>query len=140
MKIIFTDLIKEIQDVHSTENGNFYFFENYVISEIHEGVIYNWEAAQELILLINAHYGPKSSINFISNRVNKYSIVPTDWIKFYNNQYSSRLNSYSIVSYTNSNLLNIMIEKLFMKVSANHFSDINLAIHSINSQNTLESA
>ena len=140
MKTIFTNLIKEIQDVHSIDCGNFYFFDNYVISEIHTGKSHNWETTQELIQLIIAHYGPKPSINLISNRVNNYSIAPTDWVKFYNSKYNSMLNSYSIVTYNNSNLLNIIIEKLFLKVSAKHFSDIQHALNWINNKNRLESA
>ena len=140
MKIILTDLIKDIEDVHSTDYGNYYFFENYVVTEIHYGVTYTWEIAQELIQLIIAHYGHDASINLISNRVNNYSIVPTDWIKFQKSEYSNLINSYSIITYNESSELNVMIEKLFLKIKANHFNDIYHALNWINFKNILESA
>jgi len=140
MKTILSDLIKDIQDVHSTDHGNYYFFENYVISEINQGVTYNLETAQELIQLIIGHYGREASINLISNRVNNYSIVPTDWIKFQKSEYGTMLNSYSIVTYNDSSELNIMIEKLFLNIKVNHFNDVHHALNWINFEDLLESA
>ena len=132
MKVIISNLLDDIEDVHISKYANYYFFENYVISEVHEGETYNWEAAQELISLIYSHYGENPSINLVSNRINNYALVPTDWIRFFNSKHSSFINSISIVTYNTSNLLNIMIEKLFIKMKVNHFNELDHAINWLN--------
>jgi hypothetical protein len=61
--------------------GTYYFFTNFVISEINEGEDFDWEKAKLTIAEILNFYGKDSRIGFIINRVNKYSIDPQNWIK-----------------------------------------------------------
>lgn len=127
MKVIDTYLAELIEDVHITKYGKYYFFKNLIISEIDEGVIYNWEAAQEIIDVIYEYYGENPSVSYISNRINKYSFVPTDWIKFYKSRHNF-LNNYAVVTYSNKGLSNALLEKLFLKTKVQHFTKLHAAI------------
>ena len=64
-------------------HGTYYFFEKFIISEISSGVVFDWALAKEIIDVANAFYGEDINISYISNRVNKYSLNPIDWIKFF---------------------------------------------------------
>lgn len=105
---IYTQLIEE----HQLEFGDFYFFDNLVISEIHEEVLFNWEKAKIVIDIAERIYGKGCQPYYISNRIYKYSIIPKDWIRFFNNRYT--IKAYLIVTYNSStSIMNLMFEKLF---------------------------
>ena len=65
--------------------GNFYFFEKFVISEIHEGEHFDWEKVQQIMKITFHYYKENFKIAYISNRVNSYSMEPQTWIKFKKN-------------------------------------------------------
>ena len=128
MKVENLNIQDAVEDIHISEFGVFYFFKNFVIAEIHQGVIYNWDNAQDVIKAIDEHYGDNAKICYISNRINKYSINPTDWIKFYNSHSNNKLNGYAIVSYSKIGRINALIEKLFIKANFERFSNLYDAI------------
>ncbi len=78
MLVAESKLKHELQDVYILSTGMFYFFDDFIISEMNEGVHFNWEAAQDIIELALNHYGSDSKISYISNRVNSYSIEAQD--------------------------------------------------------------
>lgn len=95
--------------------GRFYFFDNFLISELFEGIHFDWEKIQEVIGMIIDHYGEHPQIGHISNRIHSYSIEPQLWLNFYK-QYNFIVAS-AIISYSDFNYMNATIEKHFAKSS-----------------------
>ena len=122
MKVENSNIKDHIEDIHVSENGIYYFFKDFVIAEIHQGVIYTWDSAQDIIQAAHEHYGENPNICYITNRVNKYSIKPTDWLKFFNTK--NKLNGYAIISYSKNGWINALIEKLFIKTKFERFSNL----------------
>ena len=61
--------------------GSFYFYRNFVIGEIKEGIITTHENSKELFKLGKEYYGLTTPFVYISNRVNSYSFDPTGHYK-----------------------------------------------------------
>ena len=121
-----TDFFRNIKQVREFEFGIFYFFDGLVISEMKDGVIFNWKMAQKAIDAAREVLGENAPIAYISNRINSYYIVPTDWIKFYKNR--EQLNFYSVVGYTKGNIISLYLERLFFRSSIRKFNDLEEAI------------
>lgn len=126
MTIIDSTLADSILDIHITDQGNFYFLEGIVISEINEGITYTWEEAEKVIKTVHAFYGPKISVCYISNRINNYSVKPSDWLKFYRN--NNTLNGYAVVTKSEKSWFNALMEKVFSKAEVERFEDLYEAI------------
>lgn len=126
MRIKDANLTEEVQDINLSEYGYYYFFEDFIIAEINQGVSYNWEAAKDIIEAAYKHYGNDISVCYITNRVNKYSVNPADWLKFFKQEHT--LNGYAIVSYTERSWINATLEKLFLNTKVEHFTDLKQAI------------
>ena len=103
----------------SSNRGVFYFCTDYIISEIKEGITFNWETAQQVIELAYAHYGREAKISYISNRINSYSLVPQYWLKFFSARHT--LLSFAVVTYTKAGLMNVVLEKMFFKSKIKRF-------------------
>lgn len=95
--------------------GKYYFFDNFLISEIAEGIHFDWNKAEKLIAEIIKFYGKNVQVGFISNRINHYSVDPQNWVKL-EKKYTF-LTASAIVIYNNSNFMNASIEKQFAKKS-----------------------
>jgi len=108
--------------------GNFFVFEGFVVSEINEGVIYSWENHARLVTRDITEIIPEySNLIYISNRIYSYSVVPSDWIKFFNNQFELR--AYAVVGHTTGSFLNMVIEALFFKKNIKQFTNLEEAIN-----------
>ncbi len=95
--------------------GNFYLCEKFFISELKEGVHFNWEKIQIVMDKIVKHYEFGTSLAYISNRVNSYSFDPQTWKKTLDT-YKIIVAS-SIVAYTSFTFYNASLEKVFSKRS-----------------------
>lgn len=126
MKIIDSTLANEIKDVYVSDYGNFYFLEGIVISEIEEGVTFTWDEAVKAIEAVKAFYGPNFNVCYISNRVNNYSVKPSDWLKFYRK--NNKLVGYAVVTKSENSWFNALMEKLFSKIEIERFEDLYEAI------------
>ncbi|MGB6268010.1 MAG: hypothetical protein WBF67_03290 [Olleya sp.] len=91
--------------------------EGIIISELSEGITYAWNEAEKAIEAAKEFYGPNISVCYISNRVNKYSVKPSDWLKFYIN--NNNLNGYAVVTKSENSWFNALMEKLFLKEKSN---------------------
>ncbi|MAN27896.1 MAG: hypothetical protein CMH15_08510 [Mesonia sp.] len=111
--------------------GSFYFYKNYIIGEIKEGVFYDWKKANRLIKLALNFYGSGKKPHYISNRKNSYFVNPADWIKFYKSEH--RISSYLIVHRSKSSMFNIKFEKMFFKDKILHFDSLHEAVNWVNS-------
>ncbi|WP_318343244.1 hypothetical protein [Flagellimonas baculiformis] len=120
------DFFKNIREIREYEFGIFYFFDGLVISEMNEGEIFDWSIAEKIIDAAYEILGEDKPIAYISNRINNYSVVPTDWLKFYKNRH--KLEFYSIVAYNKYGLASIILEKMFFKDNIRQFTDLESAI------------
>ncbi|WP_375251888.1 hypothetical protein [Dokdonia donghaensis] len=51
MLVSESNLNYELQDIYILDNGTFYFFDNFIISEVKEGVLFDWRRLKKLLLL-----------------------------------------------------------------------------------------
>ena len=128
MTIKNSNLSSLIEDIHISKYGDYYFFKDFIISEIKEGITFSWEVAQELLPAVFKHYGSKPSLSYITNRVNNYSVNPADWYKFFNSNDKTCLKGYAMVSYTEAGWVNSIIEKLFVQTKVESFTNLYEAI------------
>ncbi|MFS4417962.1 hypothetical protein [Maribacter sp. 2307ULW6-5] len=117
---------KNIREVWEFEFGVFYFFDQLVISEIKEGVVFQWPMAKKAVEVAKKRYGEDGVIAYISNRVNTYSVAPTDWLKFYINR--AQIAYFCTVGSTKGSLPNKFLEQIFFKDSLRQFNDLEEAI------------
>ena len=120
------EFFKNIREIREYEFGVFYFFNNLVISEINEGVLFNWEMATKAVDAAYEVIGRDNTIAYISNRVNHYSVVAADWRKFYFNRH--QLDLYSVVGNTHGNFASLVLERMFFRNNIRQFSDLEEAI------------
>lgn len=127
MKVTDTNLKDFIVDTHVYDHGVYYFFKDFIISEVNEGVDYNWEVAQKVIKLATNYYGKSIPVCLISNRVNQYSINPLGWHNFFKS--GRKLNGMAVVSYTANSRANVAVEKLFFNSKLERFNNLFEAIN-----------
>jgi hypothetical protein len=120
------EFFKNIREIRECEFGVFYFFDGLVISEIKEGVVFNWAMAQKVIDAAYEVIGRDTPIAYISNRINNYSVVAADWLKFYIHRH--QLEFYSVVSYNKSGFASLILEKTFFRNNIQQFSNLEDAI------------
>ncbi len=108
--------------------GDYYLFETFVVAEIHKDVVFNWEEHGKVITEEISHLYEQNGkdIVYISNRINEYAIVPSDWLDFF--RYSYSLKGYGIVSYNPGGRRNTILEKLFMRSKMKNFDNLTDAI------------
>ncbi|AXT49472.1 hypothetical protein D1818_01045 [Aquimarina sp. BL5] len=123
--IFYQDAIHEL----NYSFGDFYLFDRFVIGEFKEDTVVTWDDHAKLLVedLTNLYDHDGSNVVYITNRVHRYAVKPSDWIKFYKSDY--RMKGYAIVSYTPKGLLNSLIEKLFIKSKFKSFESLEEAIH-----------
>ena len=98
----------------SYDFGEFYLYENYIVGEIKEGVLFSWKEQGEFLAFeFKSIYHEKfNDLKYISNRICKYSVIPSDWIKFARCNYN--FSGYGIVNYTKTGYFNALLEKVFV--------------------------
>lgn len=106
--------------------GNFYFCENFVLSEVHEDTHFDWDKILELIGAVMDYYGEGIEIAYITNRVDSYSFEPQLWSKFHKE--FDFLIAIATVAYNDFAYMNSSIEKQFAHVSLKRCADLNAAI------------
>ncbi|WP_418514078.1 hypothetical protein [Corallibacter sp.] len=107
--------------------GSFYLLDKFIISEMKEGVHFDWNKIQQVITVLLEHYGNTIKIAHISNRINSYSIEPQLWIKF-NKDFGFVIAS-AIVFYSEINYVNATIEKRFSENSIKRCLNLDEAIN-----------
>ncbi len=117
---------KNIKEIREYQFGKFYFFENLVIGELNEGVTFGWEMGKRVIDAAKEVFGDDMPIAYISNRINNYYVVPTDWAKFYKHRH--QLDFYCVVGNTKGSFASLVMERMFFKNSIKQFSDLQKAI------------
>ncbi|WP_394748508.1 hypothetical protein [Spongiimicrobium salis] len=108
--------------------GKFYLFDTFVISEINEGILMNWDDHGKLVAEELSHLYDHNGANliYISNRVHAYSVKPADWIKFF--RFGYQIKGYGIINYNRKGYPNGLLEKLFIPSKVQRFSSLEKAI------------
>lgn len=94
--------------------GDFYLYDTFIVGEVKEDVVISWEAQGKFLVdeFLSIYQDKSQDLIYISHRINDYSVVPSDWLKFKNHDVKFR--GYGIVSYTKRGFFNGMLEKVFM--------------------------
>ncbi|WP_179346662.1 hypothetical protein [Winogradskyella ursingii] len=106
--------------------GTFYITEQFVLSELNEGVHVDLSIAVEIIDRLNKYLKKDQKLGYISNRYNSYSFDPQIWTEL-SKDYDF-LVATAIVSYNQLNHLNATLEKQFFKKSLKRCSSLDEAI------------
>jgi len=123
-----TSFYKDSLHVLNYDFGDFYLYNTFIVAEIKSGQLASWDSIGKVLVDdIREIYGPKSKeLIYLSNRVNKYPVVPSDWIKFKKN--NCDIKGYGIISYTKRSYLNAILERLFVKTNLQFFNSLETAI------------
>ena len=116
---------------HQLYFGNFYFYENYIIAEVAEGVFFDWKKALIVIDLAEAFYGKMAMPHYISHRIHKYHVNPADWLNFF--QMGHTLSSYILVHKHRSSIFNLKFEKMFYRGKVLQFYNLFEAVNWVKS-------
>ncbi|MGB5435892.1 MAG: hypothetical protein WBM98_08375 [Maribacter sp.] len=108
--------------------GDFYLFDTFIVGEFHDNVHISWKEHGKMIAeeLSNLYDNNGKDLIYISHRVNDYSLVPTDWKKFFKLSYN--LKAYGIISYTKTGYFNAMLERMFVNTKLRWFNSLEDAI------------
>ncbi|WP_303319151.1 hypothetical protein Q4Q34_16490 [Flavivirga abyssicola] len=93
--------------------GIFYFCEKFIIAELHTGIHFDSCKLELVFKEIIEFYGKDAKLDYISNRVNSYSIDPHNWIKI---EPYNIIKKSAIVFYNDMMYINTSLEKMFSKV------------------------
>ncbi|MGI9552482.1 MAG: hypothetical protein ACR2MT_14870 [Aurantibacter sp.] len=123
-----TSFYRDSLHVLSYDFGDFYLYDRFIIAEFNDGEVVSWDCMGRILVDdIRGIYGDQSKeLIYISNRINKYSVVPSDWIKFKRNE--CHIKGYGIISYSNRSYLNALLEKLFVSTKLQFFNSLESAI------------
>lgn len=91
-----------------------YFFDEFVISQMHEGSLCNREAADEIVFAISQFYTENQRFHYISNRIHDYSISPIDLKWFL--ELLPTMRSYHVVFYDSPSKSHLELESLFAPI------------------------
>ncbi|QLG45130.1 hypothetical protein [Costertonia aggregata] len=111
---------------HDLEVGYFYFYKNFVISEIKEGMSITFENATEMLRLAKTYFGNTTPFVYISNRKNSYSFNPTAHFK--TTQMFPNIKGFAAVVYDDMNRDIAEMEQSFLNVPVNIFTHLDKAI------------
>ncbi|NKI31126.1 hypothetical protein [Croceivirga thetidis] len=125
-RVVDTSHFKNIREIREYHFGKFYFFNGLVIGELNEGITFNWEMGKRAIDAAHEVFGKDLPIAYISNRINKYYVVPADWSKFFSNRH--QLLFYSVVGDTKGSFASLIMEKVFFGNTIKKFYDLEEAI------------
>lgn len=127
MKLTKSDIFKDLgkYDILELEVGNFYFYDEFVVAEINEGIEFAFENSRVLFDFAIEKY-KKVPFGYISNRINSYTTFPVDYKKTYN--YLPSLVAFAIITYTNVAKNFTAVEKKFSKNPYQNFTKLEDAI------------
>lgn len=108
--------------------GNYYLFENFIVAEINEDVVYNWEEHGKIVSddISSLYENNGMDLIYLTNRINAYAVQPSDWLKFYKNSF--KLKGYGIINYTETGYFNSILEKIFTPSTFRNFTSLEDAI------------
>ncbi|AXT63328.1 hypothetical protein D1816_24290 [Aquimarina sp. AD10] len=117
---------KSLINEHTLDIGKFYFYENFIIAEIKENINLNFESGKQLFQLAQDYYKSTIPYVYISNRINSYSVKPTEHYKLEN--IFPNFKGYAIVTYDDISFEVANLEKLFTNRPTCIFKNLDSAI------------
>lgn len=111
---------------HDLNIGSFYYYENYMVAEIVEGIAFAFENATEMLKLTKTYYGNSTPFVYITNRKNSYSFNPTAHFK--TAKMFPNLKGYAVVSYDAINRDIAEMERSFLNAPMRIFDSLDEAI------------
>lgn len=123
-----TALYQEAIHELNLDFGDFYLFDTFIVGEIHKDVVVTWKHHFKGLVEELSHLYDQNGkdLVYITNRINSYSVVPSDWLQFF--KYSYSLKGYGVVSYNQKGMFNAMFEKLFMRSKMRNFDNLQSAV------------
>lgn len=106
--------------------GVFYFCEKFFLSELNEGVHFDWDKIEAVVNELFTFYGKDVRLAYIPNRINSYSINPHYWEKV-DKKYNIIVAS-AIVTYNDMTYMNATLEKRFFNKSIKRCNSLDEAI------------
>lgn len=120
------EILNEANFTYKLNIGTFYFFDNFIISEINQECNVNIDNLLEFIYYFNKHYGENNPVGLIANRKNNYSINLIETEEFKN--IFKNLVAYAIVYYSEITKKHIDFERKFYDFNYCAFSTLNNAV------------
>ena len=111
--------------------GDFYLCENFIISELHEGIHFDLPKIKMASKEILDYYDKDIKLSYISNRVNSYSIDPQGWSTI-NITLEQLIKNTAIVYSNHMTELNTHLEKHFSKLEMHTCYTLEEAINWVN--------
>tara|TARA_R110000868_G_scaffold346389_1_gene607499 strand:- start:126 stop:455 length:330 start_codon:yes stop_codon:yes gene_type:complete len=93
---------------------------------MNKGVLFRWEDASKVVTAAENIYGLEIPIIYIANRINNYYVVPSNWLKFYQNRH--KMAFYGVVGQTTGSRASLLLERFFFKNSIIQFNDLDDAV------------
>ena len=110
--------------------GNFYLCKKFFVSEMHEGVHFDWELIQKIMVKVVDFYGTNAKVGYISNRINSYSSDPKTW-DLVDKEFGIIVGG-AIVVYNQMAFMNATLEKRFYEKSIKRCISLDEAVGWIN--------
>lgn len=122
--VFYNKVLKEF----NYDFGDIFVFDGFIVSEMKEGFTVSWDEHMNRMSEDVAQFTGNDGTDFIyiSHRIHSYSIMPSDWLKFFKNSYT--LKGYGVVGYTQGSFLNIVIENLFFHKKIKRFNSLEAAV------------
>tara|TARA_R110002049_G_scaffold163800_1_gene329796 strand:- start:4947 stop:5360 length:414 start_codon:yes stop_codon:yes gene_type:complete len=106
--------------------GTFYLCEKLLVSELNEGIHFDWDKIENTMAELIKFYGKDAKLGYIPNRVNSYSVNPQYWDKV-DKKYNMIIAS-AIVVYSPMTMMNSTLEKRFFNKSIKRCRSLSEAI------------
>ncbi|WP_347925774.1 hypothetical protein [Pontimicrobium sp. SW4] len=126
MNIKETPLGKEAISIVETKFGNLYFFDNFLITEIYEGIVMGEKEFIKVFDLCMDCYGLEKPFGIVSHRLYPYSVNVFELIPIAHKFKSVVANA--VVAYTDLSLKNFELEKQLLKFKGKFFNNLDSAI------------
>ncbi|TJY33896.1 hypothetical protein [Pontimicrobium aquaticum] len=126
MTIKETPLASNAISIIETKFGNLYFYDNFLITEIFEGIIVGRKEFNKIFNLCLDIYDNDRPFGIVSHRVHPYSVNLFELIPI-----SDKFNSVvanAVIAYTDISVKNFELEKRLLKFKGKFFNNLNSAI------------
>ena len=107
--------------------GNFYFFNDFIIGELNEGIHFDLVKILQVVDKINNYYGENFKLVYIANRINSYSTDPQSWPKLQAIGHNFIVAT-ALVSYNDIGFKVAAVEKQISKTYLKRYNNLNDAI------------
>ncbi|MFD2565382.1 hypothetical protein [Aquimarina rubra] len=120
------NLNKNLINKYDLTIGSFYFYNNFMVSEVKKGVTFSVENSSELFKLIEKHFNKNTPFFYIANRKNSYSFNPTGHYEFI--ELFPNAKAFAVIAYDQLSIRIAKFEQSFIKAPTGIFDNLEDAI------------